>query len=224
MTKRWQQIRVGQVIKIYENQYFPCDLLLLNSSSTKGVCYVETKNLDGETNLKHKKAPQKCVELASSEDEVMLNFDSAIIECDIQNEFLYKFNGTMKISENDHMIPLDVENMLMRGSSLRNTEWAYGVAIYTGHDTKVMMNSSKSQPKFSKIEKATNKYIIVGIAMQTVICILAAIIETGFDRFARSIMHIKQSYLELDVQYDFTALAADGMPKRTVDEEMLTLP
>ena len=59
MTKRWQQIRVGQVIKIYENQYFPCDLLLLNSSSAKGVCYVETKNLDGETNLKHKIAPKE---------------------------------------------------------------------------------------------------------------------------------------------------------------------
>jgi magnesium-transporting ATPase (P-type) len=71
----------------------------------------------------------------------------------------------MKISENDHMVPLDVENMLMRGSSLRNTEWVYGAVIYTGHDTKVMMNSSKSQPKFSKIERATNKYIIVGIAM-----------------------------------------------------------
>ena len=224
MTKRWQQIRVGQVIKIYENQYFPCDLLLLNSSSTKGVCYVETKNLDGETNLKHKKASQKCVELASSEDEVMLNFDSAIIECDIQNEFLYKFTGTMKISENDHLIPLDVENMLMRGSSLRNTEWVYGVAIYTGHDTKVMMNSSKSQPKFSKIEKATNKYIIVGIAMQTVICLVAACIETGFDYFVNKIWDIEQSYLELNVQYDFTALAADGMPKRTVAENTLHLP
>ena len=51
---RWQDIEVGQILKVYENQYFPCDILILNSSLPKGICYVETKNLDGETNLKHK--------------------------------------------------------------------------------------------------------------------------------------------------------------------------
>jgi magnesium-transporting ATPase (P-type) len=42
-----------------ENEYFPCDMLLLNTSLPKGICYVETKNLDGETNLKHKQAEKK---------------------------------------------------------------------------------------------------------------------------------------------------------------------
>jgi phospholipid-transporting ATPase len=51
---RWKEIRVGQILKINENQYFPCDMVILSSSLPKGICYVETKNLDGETNLKHK--------------------------------------------------------------------------------------------------------------------------------------------------------------------------
>jgi len=54
MSKKWQSIRVGQIIKVEENGYFPCDMLLISSSLPKGVCYVETKNLDGESNLKHK--------------------------------------------------------------------------------------------------------------------------------------------------------------------------
>jgi magnesium-transporting ATPase (P-type) len=41
-------------VKILEDEYIPADMLILNSSGPKGTCYVETKNLDGETNLKIK--------------------------------------------------------------------------------------------------------------------------------------------------------------------------
>lgn len=51
---RSQEIKVGSIVKVRENEFFPCDMLILNSSIPKGICYVETKNLDGETNLKHK--------------------------------------------------------------------------------------------------------------------------------------------------------------------------
>lgn len=52
----WQKLKVGQVVKIHQDEYFPADLLLLNSSITGGIAYVETKSLDGETNLKHKQS------------------------------------------------------------------------------------------------------------------------------------------------------------------------
>lgn len=50
------------IVKIKENEYFPADLILLNSSASKGICYIETKNLDGETNLKHKQANKRTLE------------------------------------------------------------------------------------------------------------------------------------------------------------------
>ena len=53
-----------------ENQYFPCDVVIINSSLQKGICYVETKNLDGETNLKHKQAPKQVVDLAENDEDV----------------------------------------------------------------------------------------------------------------------------------------------------------
>ena len=49
-------------------------MILINSSADKGICYVETKNLDGETNLKHKKAPKECLELSMNESEIQQNF------------------------------------------------------------------------------------------------------------------------------------------------------
>lgn len=64
--------------------------------------------------------------------------------------------------------------MLLRGSSLRNTEWVYGVTIYAGHDSKVMMNSTESKAKLSKIEKSMNVYIIASIFIQVLLCIFSA--------------------------------------------------
>lgn len=56
---RWRDVRVGQVVKVLEDQFIPADIMLINSELEDGICYVETKNLDGETNLKHKVAPKE---------------------------------------------------------------------------------------------------------------------------------------------------------------------
>jgi magnesium-transporting ATPase (P-type) len=65
-----------------ENEFFPCDMLLLNSSIPKGICYVETKNLDGETNLKHKQADKTIISMGRTEREILNNFNGALIECE----------------------------------------------------------------------------------------------------------------------------------------------
>jgi len=78
------------------------------------------------------------------------------------------------MSERDQAIPLDIDQILLRGSSLRNTEYIYGIALYTGHDTKIMQNSSKSRSKHSKIELAMNRYIVLSILIQVSVCLFAA--------------------------------------------------
>ena len=52
----WESLCRGDVVKILRDEFFPADLLLLSTSEKKNICYIETKNLDGETNLKNKKA------------------------------------------------------------------------------------------------------------------------------------------------------------------------
>lgn len=52
----WKKIHVGDILRLKNDEFIPSDLIILNSSDEKGVCYVETKNLDGETNLKIKSA------------------------------------------------------------------------------------------------------------------------------------------------------------------------
>ena len=80
------------------------------------------------------------------------------VVCEKPNNAIYKFEGYMEMS-NGTKISLGAENMILRGCKLRNTEYVYGVTIFTGHDTKIMMNATKAKYKFSSLELLNNKAI-----------------------------------------------------------------
>lgn len=50
-------------------------------------------------------------------------------------------------------VVFDYSNFLLRGSSLRNTEFVVGIAVYVGADTRIMRNSVQSRIKKSKLER-----------------------------------------------------------------------
>ena len=174
-------------------------MILLNSSAAKGLCYIETKNLDGETNLKHKlgvkevvdylkgdlTAPRMSIrsdtELMNKMDkDVLVNMNGGYVECENPNEMLYRFEGSMGLGgkKKDIVVSLNNEQMLLRGSSLRNTEFIYGIVVFTGHETKIMKNSVGSRAKFSKLERALNIYIFLIVMIQLTVSVIAAIFNT----------------------------------------------
>ena len=86
-----KDISIGCFVKVSIDQNFPCDLILLNSSLPKGIAYIETKGLDGETNLKQKMARGEVLHLAQDDESLFSNFSGATITCDMPNADLYKF-------------------------------------------------------------------------------------------------------------------------------------
>ena len=81
------------------------------------------------------------------------------VECGPPDMQIYTFSGVMKTGS--RQIPLDASNLVLRGMSLKNTEYIYGLVVYTGHETKVMKNSEQAKYKMSRLERNTSKIIVV---------------------------------------------------------------
>ncbi|XP_015879082.2 probable phospholipid-transporting ATPase 8 [Ziziphus jujuba] len=176
---RGKNLRVGDIVKVYKDDYFPADLLLLSSSYEDGICYVETMNLDGETNLKLKHALEVTSHLY---DEKSFNDFMAVIRCEDPNENLYSFVGTLYYDGTQY--PLSLQQILLRDSKLKNTEYIYGVVVFTGHDTKVMQNATDPPSKRSKIERRMDKIIYVLFSTLVLISFIGSVffeIETKED-------------------------------------------
>lgn len=63
LQKKWKDIQVGDIVKLYDNEIIPADILIVNSSDENGICHVSTANLDGENNLKQKQVPKGFIEV-----------------------------------------------------------------------------------------------------------------------------------------------------------------
>lgn len=220
-TKKWEELSVGDIIKVKKNDYFPADLILLYSPNPNGVAFVETKSLDGETNLKFKESLRATynalnkIDECNRESEVKNIF--GIVDCDEPNASMYNFDGIyifdskldqsnrisqkdileiknngleleerertltsdlkFNFSDNNVGAPLNLEynNILLRGSSLKNTEYIYGVVVYAGHNSKIMLNSLVSRSKQSKVFKIMNRQLLYIILFQFSITLIFAI-------------------------------------------------
>lgn len=153
------------------NQFIAADILLLSSSEPNGLCFIETAELDGETNLKCKQSLVETAEMGQY-DELLWQFNAEII-CEPPNNLLNKFDGTL-IWKNQRF-SLDNEKILLRGCVLRNTQWCYGVVIFAGKDTKLMQNSGKTKFKSTSIDRLLN-FIIIGVSLLFIYCIRCCVI------------------------------------------------
>lgn len=162
-----KDLKVGDLVQVKENEYFPADLLLISSSDPKGKAYVNTVNLDGENNLKEKNSVQETKEFRSLSE---LGNLKVFIECDQPNA-LFEWNCNFMLGESEKT-PLSLKNLLLKGCILKNTEYVYGVVVYTGHDTKIIQNSKKPPNKVSNVLRKMNKILYSVFVFQIGICLL----------------------------------------------------
>nr|CAD7426833.1 unnamed protein product [Timema monikensis] len=168
---QWINVVVGDIVKVHNNNFFPADLIILSSSEPQAICYIETANLDGETNLKIRQALPETARFLEIKD---LSLFTGTVECEQPNRHLYEFTGILK-ETSKQTLPLGPDQVLLRGAMLRNTNWVFGIVIYTGHETKLMKNSTSAPLKRSTVDKLTNTQILMLFFILIVLCLLSAI-------------------------------------------------
>ena len=173
---RWRDMKVGDVVKLRRDDAVPADLALLYADGENGIAYIETMALDGETNLKSKQAPQgfrSCNTISG------LKSTTANFVCEDPNRDLYDFNGRCTTSDGT-TFPLTLNEVLFRGSVLRNTTYAIGMVMNTGEECKIRMNANHHpSAKKPRLERYANQVVLtligyvvllsVGVSMGTYI-------------------------------------------------------
>ncbi|ODQ59812.1 hypothetical protein WICANDRAFT_30420 [Wickerhamomyces anomalus NRRL Y-366-8] len=180
----WKNVKVGDIVRIRNNEEAPADVIVLSSSDPDNRCFIETKNLDGETNLKSRQGLKSTSQLKHARDLAQCNFH---IKSEAPSMNLYNYQGSLNWEDNEKSDSSDetinITNMLLRGSTLRNTKWAIGIVIFTGHETKIMLNSGITPSKRSRISKELNLSVLINFALLFILCLVSGIVNgTFYDR------------------------------------------
>lgn len=157
---QWQHVRVGDVIRLRRDDAVPADIVLLHATGPNGIAYIDTMALDGETNLKSKQACPLLAERCNTMEG--LRATQATVISENPNLDLYSYDG--RVTVDGETLPLSMNNVVYRGSTLRNTAEALGIIVNTGEECKIRMNANKNvRAKKPAMQSVINKMIMVQI-------------------------------------------------------------
>lgn len=180
----WKNVNVGDFVRIYNDDQIPADVVILSTSDPDGACYVETKNLDGETNLKVRHALRSGRKIKHARDCEKTDFT---IASEPPQANLYQYSAAAHWTQHNPNYPdgegepmaesISINNLLLRGCNLRNTDWVLGVVVFTGFDTKIMMNSGITPSKRSRIARELNWNVIYNFIILFIMCFISGLVE-----------------------------------------------
>ncbi|GKU02113.1 phospholipid-translocating atpase [Fusarium langsethiae] len=157
---QWQHVRVGNVIRLRRDDAVPADIVLLHATGPNGIAYIDTMALDGETNLKSKQACPLLAERCNTMEG--LRATQATVISENPNLDLYSYDG--RVTVDGETLPLSMNNVVYRGSTLRNTAEALGIIVNTGEECKIRMNANKNvRAKKPAMQSVINRMIMVQI-------------------------------------------------------------
>ncbi|XP_075263980.1 putative phospholipid-transporting ATPase IIA isoform X2 [Convolutriloba macropyga] len=148
------KIQVADIIILDKNQRVPADMVLLRTTEEQGTCFVRTDQLDGETDWKLRVAVPCTQRLPSENDLFSIN---AFIYADKPHMDIYSFIGTFTINghQGKEEVPLNIENTMWSNTVVASGS-CVGCVVYTGTDTRCVMNTSQPASKVGLLDMEVN--------------------------------------------------------------------
>ncbi|XP_054265699.1 phospholipid-transporting ATPase VD isoform X2 [Macrosteles quadrilineatus] len=167
----WKDVRVGDLLHLSNNEVIPADVLLLRSSDPQGLCYIDTCDLDGESNLKQRQVARGFVE---KQEVFSPQLFRSVVEVDAPTTKIYRFHGAI-VHPSGERVPVGTDNLVLRECILKNTDFVEGIVVYAGHETKAMLNNNGPRYKRSSLERQMNGDIMWCVVILVVFCLIGAL-------------------------------------------------
>lgn len=178
------EIQVGDILLCRNNNRIPSDLILLKTSFPDGTGFIETAQLDGETNLKIRYSANPYTYEMTQGDLCRM---SGSVQADVPNSNLYSFKGSLRVDGAPNAFSLDEKNLCLSGSILRNTDFIIGVVVYAGVETKLGLNLKLPPSKFSSLDEKLNKYILLIFCIKILLVIIMTVNNVVFEQSDKAI-------------------------------------
>ena len=179
-TVKWRAVRVGDLLEVRDGEDFPADLVCLWVRAPDGVCYVRTTNLDGESNLKVRR-PADLRSAAPASPAACASM-TALLTVEPPNNDLHHFAGRIAASPPGDdgaappsLAPLTMDELLLRGCTLKNSGSVVGAVVYAGPESRVQQNAAPPPRKLGSFDRFLNVQISLLLALQVALCLALAL-------------------------------------------------
>lgn len=202
-----QDILVGHILKLNDNEVVPADLLLLagNRADTK-VC-VDSFNNIGEFTLSIKRPIESTQEYFNA---LEFNRLSGIVKVSEPCSDYEKFKGKLQLKHQYKAEDLSQSNFVPRGTTFKGCPFIIGLVIYAGFDTKLMLNTLLPEKKISKIEKTVNIWVMYLLLVLTTLTALSVGLLITSARY--ELYGLNTTYTDIELVLIFIAIYNQLIP------------
>ncbi|CAJ0585807.1 unnamed protein product, partial [Mesorhabditis spiculigera] len=177
-------IQVGDVIVVHKDRRIPADVVLLRTTEKSGACFIRTDQLDGETDWKLRVAVPATQHVHNEADIMELNCE---IYAEKPQKDIHAFVGTYKITNEDGTVDgsLNVENVLWSNTVLASGT-AVGVVVYTGRETRSVMNTTLPESKVGLLDLEVNnltKILFLFVVVLSAVMVVMKGLDTYWYRY-----------------------------------------